>query len=121
MKTAVRILLKKIVAYFMLGVIMMLIANTAVFLHVHKLKDGTIIEHAHPYDKSTDSAPYKSHCHSNAELLFFQNLGVLFFITFLVYSLFIFVKKAKYESFKIIKQYSSDHINLYKGRAPPIL
>jgi len=97
----------------------MLITNKAVFLHVHKLEDGTIIVHAHPYDKSNDSKPYKSHHHSNAEFLFFQNLEILFLIVFLTLALIAYVKKGKI-SFKLITENTLICINLHKGRAPPI-
>jgi hypothetical protein len=103
----------------MIGVMGMLITNKAVFLHVHKLEDGTIIVHAHPYDKSNDSKPYKSHHHSNAEFLFFQNLEILFLIVFLTLALIAYVKKGKI-SFKLITENTLICINLHKGRAPPI-
>jgi hypothetical protein len=32
----------------------LLIVNNIVFLHVHKLPNGEIIVHAHPYNKSND-------------------------------------------------------------------
>lgn len=95
------------------------IANKAIFLHVHKLNDGTIIEHAHPYDKSNDSKPYKSHHHSNAEFSFFQNLEILFLVVFLTLALIALVKKRKV-SFKLITEHTLICINLHKGRAPPI-
>jgi hypothetical protein len=103
----------------MIGVMGLLIANRAIFLHVHKLNDGTIIEHAHPYDKSNDSKPYKSHHHSNAEFLFFQNLDVLFLIAFLTLALITPIKKGEV-SFKLISEHTLICIILHKGRAPPI-
>lgn len=39
-----------------------------VFVHSHLLSNGTIITHAHPYNKQKDSSPFKSHHHSNGEL-----------------------------------------------------
>jgi hypothetical protein len=103
----------------MIGIMGLFIANKAIFLHVHKLADGTIIEHAHPYDKSNDSKPYKSHHHSNAEFLFFQNLEILFLIVFLTLALVAFVKKEKV-SFKLITEHTLICIIFHKGRAPPI-
>jgi hypothetical protein len=95
------------------------IANKAIFLHLHKLNNGTIIEHAHPFDKSNDSKPYKSHDHSNAEFLLFQNLETFFLIVFLTLVLITLVKKEKV-SFKLITEHTLTCINLCKGRAPPI-
>lgn len=97
----------------------MLIVNKAFFLHVHKLNDGTIVSHSHPYDKSNDSKPYKSHHHTNAEFLFFQNLEILFLIVFLTLVLITLVKKEKV-SFKLISEHTLFYINLNKGRAPPV-
>ncbi len=98
---------------------LLFIVNNAIFLHVHKLSDGTIVEHAHPYDFSNDSEPYKSHHHSNAEFLFFQNLKILFLIIFTALALIVFLKKEPV-LFKFITKPTLICINLHKGRAPPI-
>lgn len=97
----------------------MLIVNKTVFLHVHKLDDGTIIFHAHPFDKSKDSKPYKSHHHNKADFLFFQNLSILFLIVFFTIVLIEFAKKEK--ALFILKALNLlINLNLNKGRAPPI-
>ena len=119
MKFSVRDITIKFIAFLIIGVMGMLIANKAVFIHSHRLNDGTVIEHAHPYSKSTDSKPYKSHHHTTAELLFFQNLEILFLIVFLTFSLIAFANKEKF-SFKLITRHTLICINLNKGRAPPI-
>ncbi|MCD6178561.1 MAG: hypothetical protein J7K39_01535 [Bacteroidales bacterium] len=120
MRTTDRVLINKIIIYFMIVIMGMLIENTAVFLHVHKLDDGTIIQHAHPYNKTNDSGPYKSHHHTNTAFLFFQNLGLLFLVAFLTYALIVFVKPVKY-LYRIIPKNISAYIITYKGRAPPVL
>ena len=96
-----------------------LIANKVIFSHAHRLNNGTVIKHSHPYDKSNDSKPYKSHHHTNAELLFFQNLEILFPIVFLAFALFALVKKAKRSS-NIITRHTLSCIILHNGRAPPV-
>ena len=118
MKSTVRNITIKFVTLLMIGIMGLFIANKAIFLHDHKLNDGRIIEHAHPYDKSNDSKPFKSHHHSNAEFLFFQNLEILFLIVFLTFALIALVKKRKV-SFKLITEHTLICINLHKGRAPP--
>ncbi len=120
MRTTVKNITIRFITFLMIGIIGMFIANKVVFLHVHKLNDGTIIAHAHPYDKSNDSKPYKSHHHTNAEILFFQNLEILFLVVFLTFALFTLVKKTKF-SFHLISRHTLTCINLHKGRAPPIL
>ena len=96
-----------------------LIANKAVFSHAHRLNDGTVVKHSHPYDKSNDSEPYKSHHHTNTELLFFQNLEILFLMVFFAFALFTLVKKAKHSS-NIITKHTLSCIILHNGRAPPV-
>lgn len=97
----------------------MLIVNNVFFLHAHKLSNGIIVVHAHPYDKTSDSQPYQSHHHTKAELLFFQNLEILFIIVILTFLLVAPFKKEKV-LFKSITEYTSICINFNKGRDPPI-
>ena len=119
MKTTVRNITIRYIILLMIGIWGMLIANKAIFLHVHKLNDGTVVNHAHPYDKSNDSKPYKFHHHLYTEILFFQNLEILFLVVFLTFALFTLVKKEKL-SFFIITRHTLSCIIFYKGRAPPI-
>ena len=109
---------KKLVTLFTIGLMGMLIVNKIAFTHIHKLDDGTIIEHAHPYNKADDSAPLKTHNHSNAELLFFYNLNILFLAAFIALGVILSVKKKKF-SFNLILEYALCHIDLHKERAPP--
>ena len=110
---------KKLITLFMIGLMTMLITNKIVFTHIHKLDDGTIVEHAHPYNKTDDSAPFKTHHHSNAELLFFHNLNILFLVAFIALGVVLPVKKKKI-SFHLKLAHTLSHINLHKERAPPI-
>ncbi|HTN68787.1 MAG TPA: hypothetical protein VLZ33_04925, partial [Dysgonamonadaceae bacterium] len=79
----------------MIGLTGILIVNIIVFTHIHQLDDGTIVEHAHPYKKADDSAPLKTHHHSNAELFLFQNSNILFITGFIVLGMVFSVKKKK--------------------------
>lgn len=110
---------QKLIIYLLVVLMGMFIANKVFFLHMHKLKDGTIVEHAHPFSKSDDSSPFKKHQHSEAELLFFQNLEILFPIVFLAIVLTITIKRKKYVipafKWKTHKYTLPSH-----GRAPPI-
>jgi len=56
----------------------MLIMNSTLFLHSHRLPDGRIVSHAHPFNKTEDSAPFKTHTHTSVEFFFFQHLELLF-------------------------------------------
>lgn len=118
MKLAVRNILLKAITFLTISVMALFIVNKAVFLHVHKLNDGTIIEHAHPYDKSADSKPFKSHHHSNVEFLLLQNVEFLFLLVFSALALIIFVKKDNVY-FKYLSKSQLVYTHLYQGRAPP--
>ena len=120
MKLTINNRAKKLITLFMIGLIGMLIVNKIVFTHIHKLNDGTIVEHAHPYNKSDDSAPFKTHHHSNAEFLFFQNLNILFLIAFITLCMTFSVKR-KRNSFHLILEYTLSYIHLQKERAPPYI
>ena len=47
-------------------------------MHTHEIGDNKYISHSHPYNKSNDSEPYKSHHHTKEQILFLQNLEILF-------------------------------------------
>lgn len=120
MKTTDKEIAAKLLVLLMIGVMGLQVANQALFLHVHKLENGTIIEHAHPYDKSNDPNPYKSHKHSNAEFSFIQNLEILFHVIIPILTfIIVFVRLEKVFSRSITNQKTISK-NIYKGRAPPI-
>ena len=103
----------------MIGMMAMLIANKAIFMHSHRLSNGTVITHAHPYNKTNDSEPYKSHQHTKAEFLFLQNLDILSLIVILTFTTLCHVKRAENSFFRIAEytHYCTLH---HKGRAPPV-
>ncbi|MBI9069250.1 MAG: hypothetical protein JEZ09_18275 [Salinivirgaceae bacterium] len=120
MKTTFRKIMTKFFTFLMIGVIAMLVVNKVVFMHVHKLSDGTIIEHAHPFDKNTDSEPFKSHHHSNAGFFFYENLNFLFLVLSLIIALILFFENEQ-KLFDSEIKYSSTCISSKNSRAPPIL
>ncbi len=109
----------KFFAYLMIGILAMIIANNAMFTHAHKDADGIIFVHAHPYDKSTDKGPFKSHQHSKTELLIFENFNNLIPGILLIYLLFMAYKIIIYQKYRI-SRYSTDLIKSTRDRAPPI-
>lgn len=48
--------------------------NNLIYTHSHILEDGRVITHAHPFDKSSDTDPFKSHLHTSSELIFLANM-----------------------------------------------
>lgn len=99
---------------------LMLVCNRALFTHTHKLKDGTLIEHAHPFDKAGDTTPLKSHHHTASAFLFFENLALLF-ITLI--AAIVIAAVAEVTSFILlpVNQPAFVLLKLNKGRAPPLI
>lgn len=62
----------QIFALFLVGCLSLLVLNKMVYTHLHILADGTVVSHAHPYNKNTDNKPFKSHHHSTEELVILQ-------------------------------------------------
>lgn len=105
-------------SFLMIGIMIALISNQAIFLHVHKLSDGTTISHAHPYNSTKDNKPFKKHDHSNAELLILQTLDSGFIISLFTVALFLFFG---YKHIRAIPIAETTTILLWvnSGRAPP--
>ena len=103
----------------MIGVMGLLIANKGLFTHTHKLGNGTLVTHSHPYDKKQDSEPYKKHPHTKYEFLFFQSLNILFLSIILIFSILALVRK-KVSFVDIGKKYFRLLAFSYLGRAPPV-
>jgi hypothetical protein len=70
---------KKYFAIALVSIVGLLTINNALFLHMHRLANGSLVVHAHPFSKSnqTDSAA-KSHQHSKVEFQFLDSLLLLF-------------------------------------------
>ena len=95
------------------------IANRAIYFHSHILGNGTIISHAHPYQKSSDSTPYKKHHHSDYQLLFLQQLDVLFNFAFATFAFYQICKRFDYPG-KTNNKYISGYLTHRLGRGPPV-
>lgn len=52
-------------------------ANNVVYLHIHILSDGQIIQHAHPFSKSEKSNSGTQHQHSKLEVIMLKHLLLL--------------------------------------------
>jgi len=119
LKTTFKNIAIKISAYLFIGMMGMFIANRAFFMHSHKLSNGVVVAHAHPYHNSNDATPFKSHQHTNAELLFFQNVNIFLPIVFFIFALVLFTNKVEYLTL-MEKRYLLDRTFHFQGRAPPI-
>ncbi len=52
------------------------ISNKVIYLHTHINNLGKIVTHSHPYNKSSDNQPVKSHHHSNAAIAFLSHAEI---------------------------------------------
>ena len=104
---------------FLIGFI---ILNQGYFSHNHQLKDGTVVTHAHPYNKGLDDnkSPFSSHEHSKAEYVLISNLGIFRLFLLLIFA-FHFISQRIFEftssycfCFKPIEFYQQS-----SGRSPP--
>ncbi|NDU97955.1 hypothetical protein [Spirosoma terrae] len=61
------------IARFLLGLYIAVLTNGVAFRHAHRLSDGTIICHAHPYKSSGSQFP--QHAHSRDELIWLDGIA----------------------------------------------
>lgn len=71
---------KKLAAAMLILLIGCLLVNQALYTHSHVLPDGSIVSHAHPFNKSQESKQGASHQHSTLEFFLLQNLLMLFLV-----------------------------------------
>lgn len=110
--------MNKVVAILLVVAIGFFVFNKVSNMHMHKMADGTIVVHSHPYNKSADNDPYKSHHHTKSELTFFSFFELLFFFLFLTLTGILSIQKAKIPDFCYIFIRKLHFSNL-RGRAPP--
>ncbi|RNC66194.1 hypothetical protein [Proteiniphilum sp. X52] len=118
MKLAFRNSIAKQIARLLIAVLGLFILNNAVFLHAHRLSDGQVILHAHPYKKSQDPAPVKTHHHTAAELFVLAQLQFLFFVLVTLTATLLRMGCKRVFSYL----YPSLHLKCFeksRGRSPP--
>ena len=111
---------KQLWAFAGVLIVSMMLMNNIVFLHAHKLKNGQILIHAHPYSKDHDSKPFKAHHHSLNDLIQIQHLQLLFFIAFFLFSVFFFTNGIR-SSFPYHHFADKFFLKNRAGRSPPCL
>ncbi len=111
-------LILKIITCILCFTVSFQIFNRTVFLHSHLQDDGTVITHAHPFDKSEKGEPYKSHPHSSIDYYLLDQMAFVFLMVILLLTLFIASPKSKCIQW-IQKDNLSTCISIPAGRAPP--
>ncbi|MBN3036512.1 MAG: hypothetical protein JW861_13075 [Bacteroidales bacterium] len=109
----------KFIPFLMIGIMGVMIVNNGLFIHTHKLEDGSVVTHAHPFDRSDDSLPGKAHHHSKVELVYFENIGILFFLIFTILGLFTLSEGKKLCDLPT-PSFISAFQSIVRGRAPPV-
>ncbi len=120
MNTRIKNIFTKAVDLLIVALMVMLTINQCVFIHTHKLADGTIIVHAHPFNKKADSSPIKHHHHSGTELMVLQNLHLLFLSVFVVIALLNLSFKVRFYTETKLR-FVPRSCNSQTDRAPPVL
>ena len=108
----------KIAAIFLTMSILLLILNKALYLHTHKLQDGTVVTHAHPFNKTNERTPFKTHHHASVEFEVISHFDLLI----LLFAGLVFIACLKKEAYRFL--FTQDLFpllpeTLQPGRAPP--
>jgi hypothetical protein len=90
--------MKKLLSFTLILSTLALFFNNAVNWHYHQLPNGIVIEHAHPYQKSSAESgyPLESHQHSDIEYLILDLIygtGLIIVLAFLGLKLYIQFRK----------------------------
>ncbi len=102
----------------MVVIMAMLIFNQSANIHSHQLADGSVVTHAHPYQKTSDNAPEESHHHNLKEFVFFDHLSLLFTVIAVLVAALLFTFQEKYLSL-ITSHIRRSDVRLIFGRDPP--
>ena len=75
-KTWGRTIRTRFISVLLLALFSLNIGNKVIYLHTHINNLGKIVSHSHPYNKSSDNQPVKSHHHSNAAFAFLSQAEI---------------------------------------------
>lgn len=97
------------------------VVNKALFIHSHKLEDGTIVIHAHPFPEPEDAGPVTNHTHT-AQIFRLLDLSYHMLIICMAFMAFAFISLA-------VRLMSAERHSLYvfiansipNNKAPPCL
>jgi hypothetical protein len=109
---------QRVFIYILVAVILFTVINNYFFLHTHKLPDGRVVAHAHPF-KSDKSSNNVNHQHSEAELLFIHLINNLLFA--LIFLLILLLNTLTLSTFYYKKTNLRFSHKSCCERAPPIL
>lgn len=107
-----------ILSFISLSILVLNIFNSAVNVHSHKLENGEIVTHAHPFNHQNNDSPFESHSHSNFEFLVLVHLNTFLIssFSFVVLAFILFIKKGNYK-IKLLQKQS--FFCFKKNKSPP--
>ena len=113
--------ISSILSIIAIPIILWLYISSTINFHYHKLPDGTVICHSHPYHSEESDSPFESHHHSSISYTIIQQISVISFL--LIGLAFLLIKLLYYNDliysftghFKSHFSYSSHYL-----RGPPI-
>jgi len=112
----------KFLLLFVLPTTVWLIINSAVNGHYHKLQNGEIIHHCHPFKHNENNkSPFEDHPHSNAEYYILDQISntiVLLSSFFIFYSTTLSYKEINHFRVLLLPLKNYSFSNNY--RSPPV-
>jgi len=96
-----------------------LLVNQALYTHSHVLPDGSIVSHAHPFNKTQESKQGAAHQHSSLEISLLDQLNVLIFSVSAVFLLKAFNNASTFWERSNLRLIPSQ-VPIFSGRAPPL-
>ncbi len=111
-----------VIAFFVIAVLLFSF-NSISNKHYHKLENGEVICHSHPYQKSNSQSPFQKHSHSKSELIFLSNISNSVFTIIFIISVIIVIK-IEFKRITIKQFITHTNTNFYKRniyRGPPFI
>jgi hypothetical protein len=115
--------MRKLLSFALITFTLLLFYNNAANWHFHKLSNGIVIEHAHPYSKlpSPENSPFEKHQHSDSQYLLLDLIYNSWLIIVLIYSgsLLVLVQNRIIRVLQPLPVYNNLIASLPFLRAPP--
>ena len=108
----------RVIAILLIFIVGIFALNEYLYIHKHISKDGTVVIHAHPYNKSQDAGQNKSHEHSSGDLVFLGNIQTFLPAATLIFTAELVSTIITYQEQEIADHYQTVFLN-NQERAPP--
>ncbi len=114
----------KVLSIFLLAAVITLFFNNSINWHFHKLSNGCLVVHAHPYQKAATNGgqPASDHHHKTPALLFFQQITNIFFLALVLSGLLlsIILPFRRLDGIPYHRQVSQKVYTHISARGPPL-